>query len=110
MNYQEKIRETAAARPSTLANLRHGLRRTSKLGGASLLVLLAAPGYAQVSAAADVKAAAAVPAPATPGSASEDESIRPFSVHIPEETLVDLRQRLAEVRWPDRKPSLINRR
>ena len=30
-----------------------------------------------------------------------DVAIRPFNVHVPEETLVDLRRRLAATRWPD---------
>jgi pimeloyl-ACP methyl ester carboxylesterase len=30
-----------------------------------------------------------------------DSDIRPFQVHVPEETLVDLRRRLAATRWPD---------
>ncbi len=32
-----------------------------------------------------------------------DSEIRPFSVHIPEEALVDLRQRIAATRWPDKE-------
>ncbi len=32
-----------------------------------------------------------------------DSEIRPFSVHIPEEALVELRQRIAATRWPDRE-------
>jgi pimeloyl-ACP methyl ester carboxylesterase len=34
---------------------------------------------------------------------TEDESIRPFHVHVPEEQLVDLRRRLAATRWPDQE-------
>ena len=34
---------------------------------------------------------------------SEGEAIRPFSVHIPEAELVDLRRRIAAVRWPDQE-------
>jgi pimeloyl-ACP methyl ester carboxylesterase len=33
--------------------------------------------------------------------AADDSAIRPFQVHVPEETLVDLRRRLAATRWPD---------
>jgi len=32
---------------------------------------------------------------------SNDSSIRPFKVHVPDEALVDLRRRLAATRWPD---------
>jgi pimeloyl-ACP methyl ester carboxylesterase len=31
------------------------------------------------------------------------ESIRPFYINVPEETLVDLRRRIAATRWPDRE-------
>jgi pimeloyl-ACP methyl ester carboxylesterase len=30
-----------------------------------------------------------------------DATIRPFSIHVPQETLVDLRRRLGATRWPD---------
>jgi hypothetical protein len=30
-------------------------------------------------------------------------AIRPFRIDVPEETLVDLRQRLAATRWPDKE-------
>lgn len=35
--------------------------------------------------------------------AAEDTSIRPFEVHIPDETIAELRERLAETRWPDKE-------
>jgi pimeloyl-ACP methyl ester carboxylesterase len=35
--------------------------------------------------------------------ASDDNAIRPFRVEVPEAALVDLRQRLAATRWPDRE-------
>ena len=34
---------------------------------------------------------------------SEDGAIRPFSVHVPEADLVDLRRRIAATRWPDKE-------
>jgi pimeloyl-ACP methyl ester carboxylesterase len=37
----------------------------------------------------------------TPG--SQNVEIRPFSVHIPEDALTDLRRRIATTRWPDRE-------
>jgi hypothetical protein len=33
----------------------------------------------------------------------EDSTIRPFSVHVPEADLVDLRRRIASTRWPERE-------
>src|SRR5918995_664316 len=38
-----------------------------------------------------------------PIAAAADNAIRPFRVNVPEEQLVDLRQRIAATRWPDRE-------
>jgi hypothetical protein len=35
--------------------------------------------------------------------AADDNTIRPFRISVPEEQLVDLRQRIAATRWPDRE-------
>ena len=35
--------------------------------------------------------------------AAGDSSIRPFTVHVPQAALNDLRRRLAATRWPDRE-------
>lgn len=35
--------------------------------------------------------------------AASGEAIRPFKIHVPEESLLDLRRRLAATRWPDRE-------
>jgi pimeloyl-ACP methyl ester carboxylesterase len=40
-------------------------------------------------------------APAT--RAGADAAIRPFSIHVPDEELADLRRRLAATRWPDKE-------
>jgi pimeloyl-ACP methyl ester carboxylesterase len=42
-------------------------------------------------------------ASAQPGSAAEDNAIRPFRINVPEEQLVDLRRRVVATRWPDRE-------
>jgi hypothetical protein len=39
----------------------------------------------------------------TPDERSTETTIRPFRVDVPEEDLVDLRQRIAATRWPDRE-------
>ncbi len=31
-------------------------------------------------------------------------AVQPFTVHVPEEALADLRERLARTRWPDELP------
>jgi len=41
--------------------------------------------------------------PATARAATEDTAIRSFRINIPDETLTDLRRRLAATRWPDRE-------
>jgi pimeloyl-ACP methyl ester carboxylesterase len=38
-----------------------------------------------------------------PGTATNDQAIRPFNINIPEEALVDLRRRILATRWPDRE-------
>jgi pimeloyl-ACP methyl ester carboxylesterase len=35
--------------------------------------------------------------------AAQDESIRPFQIHVPDATLTDLRRRIAATRWPDKE-------
>jgi hypothetical protein len=42
--------------------------------------------------------------------AADDIAIRPFHINIPEEQIVDLRQRLAATRWPDKRRSMTNPR
>jgi pimeloyl-ACP methyl ester carboxylesterase len=41
--------------------------------------------------------------PETLRAATENDSIRPFTVSIPEDDIVDLRRRIAATRWPDRE-------
>lgn len=50
----------------------------------------AAPGGAQMSATATVQA-------------TEDKSIRPFRIHVPEKAIADLRRRIRETRWPEKE-------
>ena len=38
-----------------------------------------------------------------PAAAVEDRALRPFSVHVPQAALDDLRQRIGATRWPDRE-------
>ena len=42
-------------------------------------------------------------APAKPGTAADDTSIRPFHINIPEADVADLRRRVAATRWPERE-------
>jgi pimeloyl-ACP methyl ester carboxylesterase len=49
----------------------------------------------------DTEAVAVAQAPGR--RASEDTSIRPFTVHVPEAKLQDLRRRIAATRWPEKE-------
>src|SRR5271169_736607 len=69
-------------------SFRSGMRSfvaISAVASAFGLGLLAAPSHAQT-----------IPA-------AEDNAIRPFHINVPEAALVDLRQRIAATRWPDKE-------
>jgi len=55
-----------------------------------LLVLSAAAGAASL-------------LPASTGAATGGDAIRPFSINVPEEELVELRRRIAATRWPEKE-------
>jgi len=73
------------------------------VGGAFLLLLLAAASYAQTVRTADAQAFVSSPLPEKQGVATQNNSIRTFHISVPGEQLVDLRQRLAATRWPDKE-------
>ena len=66
------------------------------------LFVFASPNYAQTMTTSDTDAVVVAEAPAT-GQAAEDRSIRPFTVHVPQAELDELRQRIAATRWPDKE-------
>ena len=88
---------------------------TSATAGALGLILFASPGYAQANSTADAQVAGSVPltkvaqtsntstTAAKSSMAPDNEAIRPFSINVPEEALVDLRRRIAATRWPDKE-------
>ena len=43
------------------------------------------------------------PRPTSPGAATENATIRPFRVEIPEEQIDDLRRRIGTMRWPTKE-------
>jgi Epoxide hydrolase N terminus len=47
--------------------------------------------------------ATAGPRPAEPGPATQDTTVRPFRVDVPEEDLVELRRRIQATRWPEKE-------
>lgn len=65
------------------------------------LALLTVGGHVEIAPAASAKVLAS-PASAGAG-AIDDESIRPFRIHVPEAQLTDLRKRIAATRWPDKE-------
>ena len=68
------------------------------------LGLFSSPDYGQTKAISDkegsIVAQASTP---TPRATTEDQSIRPFKVQIPQAALDDLRRRIAATRWPDKE-------
>ena len=64
--------------------------------------VFAFPHYAQTMTTSDTDAVVVAAAPAT-GQAAEDRSSRPFTVHVSQAALDDLRRRIAATRWPDRE-------
>src|SRR5215813_4011962 len=53
--------------------------------------------------AATAAAAAISVLPETPLAAAGGDSIRPFTVNMPQKDLIDLRRRIGATRWPDRE-------
>ena len=66
----------------SLTPFRRSILATSVAALAAIAVLVGGPGLV------------------TAQPASDDTSIRPFHIHIPEEALVDLRKRVLATRWP----------
>src|SRR5215831_1463061 len=77
-------------------NLTYPIRRALLVGAMVALsvdlLIIASPDYAQNTT-----------APPTTSLAGEDRSIRPFTIHVPQTALDDLRQRINATRWPDRE-------
>jgi hypothetical protein len=67
------------------------------------LAVLAGPSFAQTVPTADVRASVDSALSASPPTSTEDKSIRPFHINVPEEQLVDLRKRIEATRWPDKE-------
>src|SRR5258708_11895916 len=81
---------------------RRSLGATLAVAGAVGLALSVAQSSAQTGSTYE-KAVVASPFPANQGAPAEDDSIRPYHINVPERQLVDLRQRLAATRWPDKE-------
>jgi pimeloyl-ACP methyl ester carboxylesterase len=102
----EKIQYTAKLHgtpENVTSRTRRSLPAARAVEGAFLLLLLAAASYAQTVPAADAQAFVTSPLPDKQSAMTQDDSIRPFHINVPDEQLVDLRQRLAATRWPDKE-------
>src|SRR6185369_15070602 len=71
----------------TMKKTKRTLTSTIITGGTGVLILFAAPGFAQ----------------SVPADAKASEAIRPFQINIPEAALTDLRKRVLATRWPDKE-------
>src|SRR5215471_10241576 len=78
--------------PNPTFSIRRALLAGSLAALSIGLLIIAAPDYAQNTT-----------APPTTSQAGEDRSIRPFTVHVPQAALDELRQRINATRWPDRE-------
>jgi pimeloyl-ACP methyl ester carboxylesterase len=102
MTQFEQVMYTAA-HAKHVCNCTRSNRSTLGAAGICCQLLLAVPSFAQTVPAADAKAAVVSTLSAKPRTSTEDKSIRPFHVSIPEQQLVDLRRRIAATRWPDKE-------
>ena len=66
------------------------------------LVAFSSPSHAQTTTPSDTEGSVVAQASST-RSASEDRSIRPFNVQVPQAALDDLRRRINATRWPDKE-------
>jgi pimeloyl-ACP methyl ester carboxylesterase len=84
-----------------LASSKNRFLYISKVVRAFSLSLLALPCYAQAVSSADAGRSVS-----TSREGVQDESIRPFTFHAPDEALADLRRRIAATKWPS--PELVS--
>jgi pimeloyl-ACP methyl ester carboxylesterase len=78
--------------------------RLASVSSVAFGLILFSPGsYAQSKPAADVSVSDAGAISPIQNGGAEDDSIRPFRISIPDETLADLHRRLAATRWPEQE-------
>ena len=73
------------------------------------LVVFSFPSYAQPTTTSAAESSVVAQA-SSAHSASEDRSIRPFKVRVPQAALDDLRRRISATRWPDKETVADRRR
>src|SRR5687767_3747176 len=67
------------------------------------LCLIGTAGFVEASPLGSPATAVTGVVPAKSGGVSDDKSIRPFRIRVPEEDLTDLRRRVVATRWPERE-------
>jgi pimeloyl-ACP methyl ester carboxylesterase len=100
MQYTARLRAT---HENVSSRTRRSFPAARAVGGAFLLLLPAAASYAQTVRTADAQAFVTSPLPEKHNAATQGDSIRTFHIYVPDEQLVDLRQRLGATRWPDKE-------
>jgi hypothetical protein len=75
----------------------HAETIASTAAGAEVIAPAATAAASNAAIGGSLAAAAAMAQPA------QDESIRPFRVHVPQEAIDELRRRIAATRWPDKE-------
>jgi hypothetical protein len=95
------------ANPKTLKELSlpalRGLSALLAIAASLVVALLASPSLAQSVQAAEASVSVDGTASTNTASTPDDKKIRPFHINVPEENLVDLRNRIAATRWPDQE-------
>jgi pimeloyl-ACP methyl ester carboxylesterase len=90
----EHLRNSGPSRSKALAHTAVAL--------ACGLLVFSTPSHSQTVTTSDTESIAVAQAPAT-RRASEDRTIRPFKVQVPQAALDDLRRRINATRWPDKE-------
>src|SRR5438045_2516613 len=93
----------AKRRGAHLPTVRKGQTPGPLVSGRIIMFEKSAPTRRQVLAASAAAAAIGLFPARAAEEANEDNAIRPFSVHVPDADLLDLRRRIAGTRWPDKE-------
>jgi pimeloyl-ACP methyl ester carboxylesterase len=103
MDFQRKQQKLAPALAGSRANSRNNwsFLTASLVGVCFALPILAGTSWGQTGGAVSEQQILAREQPLKNDPPSDDQSIRPFHINVPEDQLVDLRRRLAATRWPE---------
>ena len=102
VNFALRHRRLTAQFTSLALRRVRALARPAAAGTLGLL-LAVAPGCAELGTAADAQATGGRALLASSGTSAEESAIRPFRVNVSDESLADLRRRIAATRWPEKE-------